>query len=234
MSDLLHTISRLRESPFEINKELSNLASEIRTLGEEITYYLQAEPKAKDISEELELKLQDSLEEIAVIKARVRGAANKIADSIPISTTTVSQIIMAATKKCNIPSKTKLVTKTSNDKCQLRGCFILIDVISMLLKYALSSGASKIKILAARNEESSTIEIIISDNGKGIPLNLQNEIFESFYSKQPTSEYSGSLHRVQDQVRSIKGDLILVTSELGKGSTFKINIPTAIRLSKDH
>jgi DNA-binding response OmpR family regulator len=74
----------------------------------------------------------------------------------------------------------------------------------------------------------------VSDTGIGIPADLNEKIFDRFYQveenlKRDSSGTGLGLSLTRDLVHLMHGE-IFVTSEPGKGSTFKVNIP----LGKDH
>ncbi len=74
----------------------------------------------------------------------------------------------------------------------------------------------------------------VSDTGIGIPADLTEKIFDRFYQveenlKRDSSGTGLGLSLTRDLVHLMHGE-IFVTSEPGKGSTFKVNIP----LGKDH
>jgi two-component system NtrC family sensor kinase len=69
------------------------------------------------------------------------------------------------------------------------------------------------------------LEIIIKDSGMGIPQDNLNKIFEPFFSTKKMAKRIGlGLWISYGIIRNLGGD-ILVESETGKGSTFKILLP---------
>lgn len=67
--------------------------------------------------------------------------------------------------------------------------------------------------------------IRISDEGKGIPLEVQDKIFEPFYTTKPVGEGSGlGLSVVHGIIKAHKGTIEL-KSEPGKGTIFYISLP---------
>lgn len=73
--------------------------------------------------------------------------------------------------------------------------------------------------------ENGQIEISITDNGKGIPKNIIEKIFQPFFTTKPTGEGTGlGLSLSYDIVQAHGGEL-LVESEEGIGTTFKIILP---------
>jgi signal transduction histidine kinase len=66
------------------------------------------------------------------------------------------------------------------------------------------------------------------DNGIGIASEYQERIFELFFRATDVSEGTGlGLFIVKDTVEKLSGK-IEVTSKLGEGTTFTINLPNQI------
>jgi len=69
------------------------------------------------------------------------------------------------------------------------------------------------------------VDIIITDNGHGLPTNVINKIFQPFFTTKPTGQGTGlGLSLSYDIVKAHGGELKVETSE-GQGSTFIISIP---------
>jgi signal transduction histidine kinase len=67
--------------------------------------------------------------------------------------------------------------------------------------------------------------LVFSDNGKGISMENQGRVFDMFY--RATTERSGSglgLYIVKEMTERIGGS-ILLESELGTGTTIRIELP---------
>jgi signal transduction histidine kinase len=76
-----------------------------------------------------------------------------------------------------------------------------------------------------QNESSKLVEITISDNGPGIPMELEEKIFQPFFTTKPTGEGTGlGLSLAYDIVKANGGE-ILVDSDSMTGSIFKIILP---------
>jgi signal transduction histidine kinase len=70
-----------------------------------------------------------------------------------------------------------------------------------------------------------SVDIVISDNGIGIRKELHEKIFEMFYRISQDSEGSGlGLFLVKETIDKLNGN-ILVRSEEGSGTEFRIHIP---------
>jgi len=78
---------------------------------------------------------------------------------------------------------------------------------------------------AGSGTEQDYIEIKISDAGRGIPEDKLNRIFEPFFTTKPVGKGTGlGLSIAYDIIQKHKGE-IKVDSEVGKGTTFTIQLP---------
>ena len=98
------------------------------------------------------------------------------------------------------------------------------NLISNAIKYHnIQQDAPFISISITQNYKEAIIEI--SDNGMGVESNHIEHIFNMFYRASSNSKGSGlGLYIVKDAIGKLKGN-IEVSSEIGKGTSFKITIP---------
>jgi signal transduction histidine kinase len=71
------------------------------------------------------------------------------------------------------------------------------------------------------------VEILVSDTGKGIPPEDVRRIFDTFYTTKPAGEGSGLGLVVARTIVLDHDGTIDVTSEVGKGTEFRITLPRA-------
>ena len=98
---------------------------------------------------------------------------------------------------------------------------ILNNLLSNAFKYT-DEGSITVKVY----ESEDNLKIEVSDTGAGIPAGKQDRIFERFY--QIDNEHIGSgigLSLIQRLVELHHGTISL-QSEVGKGSTFTVNLPS--------
>jgi ligand-binding sensor domain-containing protein/signal transduction histidine kinase len=100
---------------------------------------------------------------------------------------------------------------------------ILNNLLSNAIRYSKPGSPSWIKVVVKTNEKSA--EIQVCDNGIGIPAESLDRIFDMFYRASQSNTGSGlGLYIVKESV-DVLGGTLAVTSQPGKGSTFKIVLP---------
>jgi two-component system, NtrC family, sensor kinase len=74
-------------------------------------------------------------------------------------------------------------------------------------------------------KNSDWLEIMVVDNGTGIPEHIRNKIFQPFFTTKPTGQGTGlGLSLSYDIIKAHGGDII-VESKLGEGSMFTVKLP---------
>ncbi|SMD42843.1 His Kinase A (phospho-acceptor) domain-containing protein [Aquiflexum balticum DSM 16537] len=76
-----------------------------------------------------------------------------------------------------------------------------------------------------------SVRISISDNGPGIPDKIKDKIFQPFFTTKPTGEGTGLGLSLSYDIIKANGGEIKVISEVGKGTTFVIELPAQGDLS---
>ena len=142
----------------------------------------------------------------------------------------VLETMMVLAKEKNIEIETDLQenVEIAGDRKHLsRAVFNLVD---NAIKYTPENG--KIRIAARLSESNERIEIIVEDNGIGIQSEDVERIFDRFYrvdkARSQTRGTGLGLSIAKEIVKAHGGD-ILVKSSPGKGSTFKVSLPSKIR-----
>jgi len=109
---------------------------------------------------------------------------------------------------------------------------ILLNLLSNAIKFTPEGGRVRVH---GRRHDARQVDLVVEDNGVGIPLDDQEAIFEKFRQgsgtpgqEDPmTREYGGTglgLSIVKELARLLGGSVGL-ESEFGKGSTFTVRIP---------
>ena len=104
---------------------------------------------------------------------------------------------------------------------------VLVDLLQNAFKY--TGPEKRISVLA--RAAGPAVEIVVEDNGPGIPGADQKRIFDKFYrGKDPlerTIEGSGLGLSMVKHILKAHGGKVSVRSELGKGAAFTVLLPAA-------
>lgn len=126
------------------------------------------------------------------------------------------------------PNVTILLNLSSTEHLLYLDKFHLTTAITNVLENAVKYGCQNITIATSCEQE--LFSISIQDDGIGIPKNKQSLLFEKFYRVE-----QGNLHNVKglglglyyvDQIIKAHKGSIKVVSDLGKGASFTISIPS--------
>lgn len=99
---------------------------------------------------------------------------------------------------------------------------IFQNLIENSIKY---SGKENPCLNISSKDVENGIEFSFEDNGQGIPENAQEKIFNMFFRANDLQKGSGlGLYIVKTAVQKLGGNIML-TSEMRKGSTFKVFLP---------
>lgn len=108
---------------------------------------------------------------------------------------------------------------------------ILQNIIGNAVKFSLVNGHVNCVI----NKENTIASIDISDNGKGIPESEQIQLFQRFkqgytnpLARDMTKGSGLGLYIAKKLAMNIGGDVILLKSKEGEGSTFRVTLPLAL------
>lgn len=107
----------------------------------------------------------------------------------------------------------------AGDQAQLQQVFM------NLISNAIDAIGKDGLIEVATRKASSVINVEITDNGPGIPEDQQKRIFDPFFTTKVTGKGTGLGLWVSYNIIEKLGGTIMFSSELGKGTTFRVQIP---------
>lgn len=99
---------------------------------------------------------------------------------------------------------------------------LFTNLIQNAIKYR---SKEPLKIHITAHEENNLIILKVVDNGIGIDKSMHEEIFKIFKTIKPNEESTGIGLSVCKKIAELHHGKIEVESELGKGTSFKIEIP---------
>ena len=101
-----------------------------------------------------------------------------------------------------------------------------MNLVDNAIKYTHEGGAIQVRLYVSEGKP--TVEV--SDNGVGIPAHALPHVFERFYradkARSRASGGAGLGLSIVKAICSAHGAAIFVTSEEGKGSSFRIEFPS--------
>jgi signal transduction histidine kinase len=100
---------------------------------------------------------------------------------------------------------------------------MLQNIISNAIKALPEGGLLKIEGRYIR--EGNTLEITVSDNGRGIPKSLRGNLFKPFFTTDTSGKGTGlGLWITKIMVEKMNGEILLQTKE-GEGTKFTLHLP---------
>jgi signal transduction histidine kinase len=144
-----------------------------------------------------------------------------------ISTVTVEELITNVLELYRAEAKSKgvsLESKIKNPETVLNGqqSAVLRDALSNLVSNALQASKSKVSVGSFLNE--SDLRFLVEDDGKGVSSELQEKIWEPFFTTNTRGTGLG-LAIVKKRIEEIGGKAKLLQTENGKGACFEISLP---------
>lgn len=100
----------------------------------------------------------------------------------------------------------------------------LQQVIVNLVKNALQA-TDQGSVTVRLEERPGAVAIAVSDTGPGMPKEVQEKLFQPFFTTKPRGQGTGLGLAFTKSIVSAHGGTIEVTSEAGKGSTFTVVLP---------
>ncbi|MFZ6720750.1 ATP-binding protein [Undibacterium sp. Ji49W] len=111
---------------------------------------------------------------------------------------------------------------------------VLTNLINNAFIHAFEGDYRGTVSIMARVIDEEFAEIVVSDNGKGVPEVNLGRIFDPFFTTRLGQGGSGlGLNIVYNLVNEVLCGNIIVESELNKGTSFKITLPLAPKLNDD-
>lgn len=222
-SDFIATVSH------EFRTPLTSINMTIDILQEEVIGAINAQQKellkaAKKDSERLTKLIRNLLDISSLESKRYQMKLEQISFEELINQLLTSLMLMINEKKIQLELKIEPnLPILWGDQQQLS--WVITNLVTNAIRYTPEQG----KITIAAFQKQREVCIQVADNGRGIPNEALETIFEKFVQiKQPSESLPGHVGlglAITKEVIEAHGGRIWAESELGKGSTFTFNLP---------
>ena len=92
--------------------------------------------------------------------------------------------------------------------------------------YDVESADYKPEVIVSTKQVDGKVEINVIDNGPGIPEDIQDKIFQPFFTTKPTGQGTGlGLSLSYDIITKGHGGMISMESSIGEGTKFLVTLP---------
>ncbi len=217
-----------KEMAKQVAHEIKNPLTPMKLAVQQLTIsYRERREYFDSIFEKVSATILKQIENLSLIAsefsrfARMPNYKLEVVDLIPELYDTVNLFVDEKTK---ISVNTELNSASVEaDKTQLRRMFI------NLIRNSIQAGSTRVDITVFENEEFYNCDF--SDNGKGVPAQIRDRIFEANFTTKEKGMGIG-LKLAKRFLESINGNIKLIDSS-GAGSKFKIIIPKYLKSSNN-
>ncbi len=210
----------------EINNPLAIINEKAGLMQDLLTMSADFEQK-QNINAQIE-GITGSVNRCRTITHRLLGFARRMDITIePLNLNEAIQETIAFLHSEILSKSARLDLNLAEDLPDIRSDKIQLEQVFLnLIKNAVDALAmgGEIAITTSRKDENS-VQVFISDNGDGIPKDKLNHIFEPFFTTKERGKGTGLGLFVSHAILRKLGSRIQVQSEVGKGTTFTLDIP---------
>ena len=222
----------------EINNPLAYVAANLQILASELPKMLYGEGESRFSREELESVLNDAQEGAQRVSAIVRDL-RALARSEDNANTPVDVLhVLASSIKMThneIRHRARIVQSYAEVPPVIANASRLGQVFLNLLvnaAHAIEDGHADVNEVRIRvRADDARVYVEIEDTGVGIPASVLPRIFDPFFTTKPAGVGVGLGLSICDRIVEAFGGTISVTSKLGFGSTFRVALPIASKVS---
>ncbi|MCP8882325.1 PAS domain S-box protein [Devosia sp. XJ19-1] len=224
-------VSMLGELTASIAHELNQPLAAITTLGEANRRYLDRNGVDLDKVRELNGRIIADTQRAAGIIGRIRQMAMpaspthsvvQIEEVVKDSVTFLEHEVLSKNASLHMSVAADLAP-VMGDAIQLQQVIVNLVVNAVQAMAATDKPERRISV-SARPGDGRDIEILVADNGPGIPPATAEHIFDSFFTTKPTGMGIG-LPICRTIVESFGGTIDLVPTEIG--ACFRVRLPVA-------
>lgn len=234
LDEAFEHISRFSaDASHELRTPLTILRGELEALAQQRLPEDERETIASALEEVERLtRIVESLLALSRLDAGEARMERARIDLAELATTTTEQMrLLAEDKRISLRCETDSRVEVEGDRARLKQ--VIVNLLDNAIKYTPEDGAIKIRVCSTDGR--AVIEI--EDNGAGIPADALMHVFERFYRvDKARSRQMGGAGLGLSIVKSIcaaHGGRVEARSEEGRGSRFRVELPSANQPSDD-
>ncbi|KAB2850105.1 MAG: GAF domain-containing sensor histidine kinase, partial [Hyphomicrobiaceae bacterium] len=233
---------QLRVASLHKSQFLANMSHELRTPLNAILGY--TELIQDGVYGEPQPKVKGVLDRVQTNGRHLLGLINDVLDLSKIeagqlvlklesySLADVVQTVVTATESLAAEKKLKLETEVARDLPVGKGderrlTQVILNLVGNAIKF---TDAGSVRIVARKKLKKFVVKVV--DTGPGIPAGEHEKIFEEFHQVDSSNTKkkggTGLGLAISKRIVELHGGRISVESEVGKGSTFRIDIPVGV------
>jgi len=223
-SEKLAAMGRLSaQLSHEINNPLCAIQTSINTIKYIVTNNEKTE-KIKDIAD----RISGELTRLTKLSKDILGFVRPVKEEAkPVN---INEIINYAINFYKSQLEQKKITIEFNTERHLPDVIVSIDKMKQVFSNLILNSQDAMPeggklIITTKKHSDDEIEILFTDTGCGIPNEIMNKIFESFFTTKKEGKGTGlGLFTAKNIIKTYGGS-IKVESTIGKGTTFIIRLP---------
>jgi len=192
----------LEEEAFQKSEELEEFRTSIKKIEEHVERARKVVHNMLGYARKMEPRMED---------VDVNGTINQTL-SLLENHARINNIEIKTTFQQELPI-------IASDQAQLQQVFL--NIISNAIDAIGKNGRVEIET----SSSDSIINVLISDNGPGLTEAQQKKVFDPFYTTKQTGKGTGLGLWVTYSIIEKLGGAVFLTSRIGKGSTFTVQIP---------
>jgi two-component system, OmpR family, phosphate regulon sensor histidine kinase PhoR len=238
MALIFRNLNRQRQVTATYDKFIANITHELKSPLASIQLYLET-LRSRDVPEETrnsfyEIMLKDASRLNNLISSileisRIEDRRFMYSYQLYRADTLLKSILEESRVQFNLPKDS--MTVTGDVSCYIRGDRkSLLIVFNNLLDNSIKYSSDPVSIIISIKTTINSLIIDFSDNGIGIPVQDQKQVFNKFnrlyHTENPSVQGTGlGLYMVKEIIRMHKGKISVFSEGKNLGTTFKIELP---------
>jgi len=235
VTDRLATMGTLAAGvAHEINNPLAFVVSNLAFVAEELAHLQLQQPAPDEHIAELQRAIkasQDGAGRVRDIVLELKSLSRR--DGGAVTDVSIDRLIDSAANmlRHDFRSRVRLVRELGRTPTVLGDEGKLLQVILNLLQNATQSFTGnrqdqpEVRVRTGVTESGAAF-IEVQDNGSGIPREIQGRIFDAFFTTKPAGQGTGLGLSISHKIVTSFGGTLTFASEVGRGSTFRVVLPT--------